>query len=75
MLLLLKKASSDACLNVAAGDCMKEYDISKKMLSLLCRDFDKLGASIEPRQNTGYVPACPPFYHRSLLRGCYLNIL
>lgn len=46
MLFLLKKASSDAYLNVAADDCRKELDISKKVIDRLYNDFDKLDVNV-----------------------------
>ena len=46
MLYFLKKASSDACLNVAADACMKEFSITKKVLDRLYKDFDKLDVNV-----------------------------
>ena len=46
MLFLLKKASSDACLNVAAEKCMTRFGITKKVIKRLFKDFDKLDLNV-----------------------------
>ena len=46
MLYLLKKASSDACLNVAAEKCMNRFGVSKKVIIRLYKDFDKLDLNV-----------------------------
>ena len=46
MLYFFKKASSDACLNVAAEKCMNRFGISKKVIKRLYKDFDKLDLNV-----------------------------
>ena len=65
MMYLLKKASSDACLNVAADDCMSEFSISKKVLNRLYRDFDKLDVNVLTFKKDSKIKTLPSF--RSLL--------
>ena len=65
MLYCLKKASSDACLNVAADDCMSEFNISKKVLNRLYRDFDKLDVNVLTFKKDSKIKTLPSF--RSLL--------
>ena len=61
MLFMLKKASSDACLNVAAEECMNRFGITGKVIKRLYKDFDKLDVNVLTFRKDSKIKNLPSF--------------